>query len=251
MLPSLPCLPQSRTCTGVTEAQRQRLVAKSRMPPSVSMHPGLFGYLCDNSLRLTEAQMALQKEIEAMGKAVMAGSPDEAQLLAWLCELMGATRVVEIGVFRGSTTLALAQALPKCGKVYALDLSRDYMEVGQKYWELAGVSHKIDVRIGPAAASLQTLLDEGLEGCIDFAFIDADKASYDEYYELCLRLVRSGGVVAIDNVLWHGAVLDDALLTTDTDTMHIHQINRKVHTDELVTITMNPIADGLTLCRKR
>jgi len=225
--------------------------SKSQEPPSICAHPGLFGYLCERSLRLTPEQAGLYARIEALPKGRMAGSPDEAQFLAWLCELVGARTCVEVGVFRGSTTTALAGALPEGGVVHALDVTDEYvLPEAREAWQRPGRG-RVDLRVGPATESLRQLLDEGNRGRVDLAFVDANKNDYDAYYELCLALVRPGGIVAVDNVLWHGKVLNPALVALDSDTAAIDALNRKILADERVTITMLPMADGLTLCRKR
>eukprot|EP00927_Polykrikos_kofoidii_P057479 TRINITY_DN51619_c0_g1_i1.p1 TRINITY_DN51619_c0_g1~~TRINITY_DN51619_c0_g1_i1.p1 ORF type:complete len:282 (+),score=35.74 TRINITY_DN51619_c0_g1_i1:41-847(+) len=224
-------------------------MAKSQSLPTVADEPQTFAYLKSNSLRQTDAQKALDKEIASLPRGIMAGSPDEAQFIQVLLQMIGATRVLEVGVFRGSTTLAMALALPPGGTVVAMDIARDFCDTAVPYWRDAGVENKIDLRIGSAVTTLDNLIANGEAGTFDFAFIDADKVSYDDYYERCLKLVRVGGVVGVDNVLWHGKPVEPPS-DHDADTRAIHALNRKIHADERVAMSMLPIADGLTLCVK-
>jgi caffeoyl-CoA O-methyltransferase len=164
-------------------------------------------------------------------------------------ELIGARRTLEIGTFTGYSALAVALALPPDGRVIACDVSEEWTSVGRRYWEKAGVADKIDLRLGPAVETLQGLLANGQRDRFDFAFIDADKASYDAYYELCLQLVRPGGLIAVDNVLWSGKVADASI--TDADTEAIRRLNARLAKDERITLSLVPIGDGVTLARRR
>jgi predicted O-methyltransferase YrrM len=168
--------------------------------------------------------------------------------MALLVKLIGARRTLEIGVFTGYSSLAVALALPPDGQIVACDISAAYTDVGRRHWERAGVAHKIDLRLAPAAETLDALLAEGQHGSFDFAFIDADKTGYDGYYERCLQLLRPGGLIAIDNVLWDGKV---AYPGEDDDTTALQALNAKLQRDERVDVSMLPIGDGLTLARKR
>eukprot|EP00850_Spirogloea_muscicola_P010119 SM000058S18549 [mRNA] locus=s58:517744:519140:+ [translate_table: standard] len=182
-------------------------------------------------------------------RAFMQSAPDETQLLQLLLKLMGARRTIEVGVFTGYSLLATALALPEDGKVIALDITRDFYEIGKPFIEKAGMADKIDFRKGPAVLSLDTILaEEGAEGSFDFAYIDADKANYSKYYERCLRLVRVGGLVAVDNTLWSGQVVGDRY--QDPDTVEIKDLNKLIGWDRRVEISMLAISDGLTLCRR-
>eukprot|EP00850_Spirogloea_muscicola_P017715 SM000155S01644 [mRNA] locus=s155:68891:70266:- [translate_table: standard] len=182
-------------------------------------------------------------------RAFMQSAPDEAQLLQLLLKLMGARRTIEVGVFTGYSLLATVLALPEDGKVIALDITREFYGVGKPFIEKAGVAHKIDFREGPAVTSLDTILaEDGAEGSFDFAYIDADKANYSKYYERCLRLVRVGGLVAVDNTLWSGQVVGDHY--QDPDTVEIKDLNKLIGWDRRVEISMLAISDGITLCRK-
>ena len=168
--------------------------------------------------------------------------------MALLVKLIAAKRTIEIGVFTGYSALTVALALPPEGRVLACDISEEYTAVARRYWQKAGVVDKIDLRIAPALATLDGALAAGEAGHYDFAFIDADKTGYDAYYERCLRLLRVGGLIAIDNVLWNG---DVATKSRDADTLALQALNDKIVRDDRVDMTMLPIGDGVTLARKR
>ncbi|MCE3233977.1 MAG: putative O-methyltransferase [Vampirovibrio sp.] len=217
---------------------------------TIQVDDRLYQYILDVSVREPEILHRLREETARLGGiARMQISPEQGQFMALLVELMGANRMLEVGTFTGYSTLACAMALPPDGKIVACDVSREWTDVGQKYWQEAGVAEKIDLRIGPAADTLQQLLNEGQGNAFDAMFIDADKANYDIYYELGLKLVRPGGLIMIDNVLWSGAVANPA--EQDPDTQAIRELNRQLHTDNRVTLSLVPIADGLTLARRR
>jgi predicted O-methyltransferase YrrM len=208
----------------------------------------LFRYVLEHSLREHEEQRTLRETTRLHPEASMQIAPDEGQFLALLVKLLGACRAVEIGTFTGYSALSIALALPEHGRLLACDISDEFTRVGQPHWERAGVAHKIDLVIGPAVATLDARLAAGEEGSYDFAFIDADKAHYDDYYERCLRLVRAGGLIAFDNTLWGGYV---AKPSRDEETLALQAINIKLHHDERVDIALLTIGDGLTLARKR
>jgi predicted O-methyltransferase YrrM len=168
--------------------------------------------------------------------------------MALLVRLMGARRAVEVGVFTGYSALSVALALPDDGYLLACDVSDAYTRVGKPFWEQAGVAHKIELRLAPARETLEARVAAGETGRYDFAFIDADKKSYDGYYECCLQLVRAGGLIAIDNTLWGGAVARPA---SDADTVALQKLNAKLRDDERIDLSLLPIGDGLTLARKR
>jgi caffeoyl-CoA O-methyltransferase len=174
--------------------------------------------------------------------------PEQGQFMALLVRLMGARRAIEIGTFTGYSALTIALALPADGRLLACDVSDEYTRVGRPFWERAGVAAKIELVLAPATETLDRRLAQGEAGQHDFAFIDADKASYDGYYERCLRLLRPGGLIALDNTLWSGAV---ARPTSDADTLALQALNDKLHRDERVDLSLLPIGDGLTLARKR
>jgi caffeoyl-CoA O-methyltransferase len=184
-------------------------------------------------------------------RAGMQISPEQGALLQMLVKLIGARRTVEIGVFTGYSALAVALALPPDGRVLACDISDEFTRVGRPYWERAGVAHKIELVLEPALHTLDARLATGEAGRYDFAFIDADKASYDGYYERCLKLLRVGGLIAIDNVLWSGRVVQTVDASTDPDTAALQWLNAKLQRDERVDLALLPIGDGLTLARKR
>jgi caffeoyl-CoA O-methyltransferase len=176
-------------------------------------------------------------------------APEQGQLMAFLVTLTGARRALEVGVFTGYSSLAVALAMPPEGRLVACDVSESWTAVARRYWEEAGVAEKISLRLGPATDTLEALLKDGQAGSFDFAFIDADKENYGRYYDLALELVRPGGLIAIDNVLWGGAVADPA--EQDADTQAIRALNARLHHDARIDLTMLPIGDGLTLARKR
>ncbi len=172
--------------------------------------------------------------------------PEQGQFMAMLVKLIAAKQILEIGVFTGYSSLVMALALPDDGRMVACDVSAEATDIAQKYWQQAGVAHKIDLRIAPAVDTLQDLLAAG--ETFDLAFIDADKATYPEYYELCLKLVRSSGVILIDNVLWYGQVADPNV--TDKRTSILRDLNAKIHQDQRVELVMLPIGDGMTVIRR-
>ncbi|HEY9538122.1 MAG TPA: class I SAM-dependent methyltransferase [Kiloniellaceae bacterium] len=200
-------------------------------------------------MRESELQRRLREETAALPGAGMQIAPEQGQFMALLVELTGARRCLEIGTFTGYSALAVAQALPDDGRLVACDVNETTTAVARRYWREAGVAQKIDLRLAPARDTLDVLLAEGAAGSFDFVFIDADKANYDAYYEAALKLLRSGGLIAVDNVLWDGAVIDPA--ADDADTVAIRALNAKIATDQRVTCSMLPLGDGLTLARKR
>jgi len=209
----------------------------------------LYRYLVEHSLREHPAQSALRAATAAHPHAGMQISPEQGQFMTLLVKLLGARRAVEIGVFTGYSALTVALALPDDGRLLACDISDEYTRVGRPYWQEAGVAHKIDLQLAPARATLDARLAAGEAGQYDFAFIDADKSSYDAYYEGCLQLLRPGGLITIDNTLWGGKVAHAA--RNDPDTAALQALNAKLHGDERIDLSMLPIGDGLTLARKR
>lgn len=215
---------------------------------SIGLDDNLYNYLLSVSLREPELFARLRQETDAMPEAMMQISPEQGQFMQMLVKLIGAKNALEIGTFTGYSALAVASALPEDGKLVACDISERFTAVGRPYWEEANVADKIDLRIGPAVDSLDALLAEGQEANFDFAFIDADKTNYANYYERCLKLVRPGGLIAIDNVLWDGSVTNPA--DTSPDTLAIRALNTALKDDERVDISLVPIGDGLTLARR-
>jgi predicted O-methyltransferase YrrM len=216
---------------------------------SVGLDPSLYHYLLSVSLREPEILRQLRLETTELPAARMQIAPDQGQFMAFLVQLLGATKTLDIGVFTGYSALVVALALPEHGRVIACDLDREYTAIAQKYWQQAGVADKIELRLAPAMDTLDALLTTGNQETFDFVFIDADKRNYDNYYERSLRLVRPGGLIVIDNVLWSGRVAEPQ--ERDPRTVAIREFNAKLHTDERIDLSIIPIADGLTLARKR
>ena len=209
----------------------------------------LYAYLLHVSLREPPVMRRLREQTASLEKANMQIGPEQGQFMALLVELMGARNALEVGTFTGYSALAVALALPDDGRLVACDVSEEWTAIARRYWEEAEVAHKIDLRLAPAVETLDGLLAEGCAGTFDFAFIDADKEGYDIYYERALELIRTGGLIALDNTLWEGKVVDPEV--TDDDTVAIRVINSKLAGDERVTLSLLPVGDGLTLARKR
>ena len=216
---------------------------------TLSLTDPLYDYLLKVSLREPPLLVRLREETEALPLAVMQISPEQGQFMALLVELIGARRTLEVGTFTGYSALCVARALPADGQIVACDISAEYTDIARRYWAEAGIADKIDLRLAPALDTLDALLDDGQAGAFDFAFIDADKENYNGYYERCLALLRKGGLVAVDNVLWNGAVVNP--VKQDLDTKAIRALNLQLHQDERVSLSLVPIGDGLALARKR
>jgi len=192
---------------------------------------------------------ALREETASHPSAGMQIAPEQGQLMALLVRMLDARKTLEVGVFTGYSAMVVAKAMGPQGRVIALDVSEPFTAVARRHWRKAGVADRIDLRLRPAIESLEALVAAGEEGTFDFAFIDADKANYANYYEYALRLVRPGGLIAVDNVLWDGKVVDEA--DRSVDTVAIRAFNQKVHADDRVLVSMIPVGDGLTLALKR
>jgi caffeoyl-CoA O-methyltransferase len=216
---------------------------------SISLTDSLYGYLLSVSLREPELLSRLREETAALPYARMQIAPEQGQFMALLVRLLGARRCLEVGVFTGYSSLAVALALPDDGRIVACDVSEEWTSVARRYWAEAGVAHKIDLRLAPALETLEALLVEGEAGCFDFAFLDADKENYLRYYEVVLELVRPGGLIVADNTLWSGRVADPA--NDEASTVALRRFNEQLHRDERVDLSLVPIGDGLTLARKR
>jgi caffeoyl-CoA O-methyltransferase len=216
---------------------------------SINLTEQLHAYLLKVSLRESDILKALRKETSNLPTANMQIAPEQGQFMALLVQLIGARKTIEVGVYTGYSALAVAMVLPDNGQIIACDISEEYTSVARRYWSAAGVSQKIDLRLAPATETLKGLIDEGQSSSFDFAFIDADKESYVDYFELCFDLLRPGGLIAIDNVLWDGAVIDHQ--KQDVDTCAIRTFNQQLLSDDRVDISLVPIADGLTLARKK
>ena len=209
----------------------------------------LYKYFLSVSLREADILRQLREETARLPNAIMQIAPEQGQFMALLIKLLGATKTLEVGVFTGYSSLCVALALPENGKLVACDVSEEYTGVARRYWQSAGVADKIDLRIAPALETLDELLAAGQAETFDFAFIDADKRNYEGYYERSLQLIRPGGLIAIDNVLWSGRVADPQDREKNTQALRV--LNEKLHGDERITLSMVPIADGLTLALKR
>ncbi len=216
---------------------------------TIGLDDALQGYLHRASLREPEPLQRLREETARLPHARMQISPEQGQLMGLLVELVGARRALEVGVFTGYSSLCVALALPADGELVACDVSAEWTAMAERYWQLCGVSHKVRLHLAPASETLARLVANGEAGTYDFAFIDADKPRYGEYYERCLELLRPGGLVAVDNALWSGRVADDAV--QDGGTRAIRALNERVHGDERVTASLVPIGDGMLLARKR
>ena len=209
----------------------------------------LADYIQSIFLREPDILRQLREETAKLSMAQMQISAEQGQFMALLVQLIGAKKTLEIGVFTGYSALAVALALPNDGKVIACDISEEYMAIAKDFWGRAGVSEKIDLRIAPALETLEKLITEGEAESFDLAFIDADKRNYENYYERVLTLLRPGGLILIDNVLWSGKVVDPTI--TDKQTQAIREFNQKLHQDSRINLSLIAIADGLTLALKR
>lgn len=216
---------------------------------TIGLSPDLHEYVLSVQPALTDAQQRLREETATLSNGGMQISAEQGHFMGLLIKILGAKKTLEIGVFTGYSSLTTALALPDDGKIVALDVSEAFTSVARRYWAEAGVAHKIDLHIAPALETLESLLASGEAGTFDFAFIDADKPNYDHYYEAALKLVRTGGVIAIDNTLWAGKVVEEDVQDDDTNAFRV--LNAKIAKDERVDRTLTPIGDGLTLCRKR
>ncbi|MGH6931509.1 MAG: class I SAM-dependent methyltransferase [Dongiaceae bacterium] len=209
----------------------------------------LYDYVLRSSLREPPLLAELRGETAKLPMHQMQIAPDQGQFMGLLIEMLGARQAIEVGTFTGYSSLVVALAMPADGKIIACDLSLEYTAIARRYWARAGVAHKIDLKLAPALETLAELISAGRSDSFDFAFIDADKNNYDSYYEAVLKLLRPGGMVAIDNVLWNGTVIETD--KNDEDTVAIRKLNAKLKDDARVTLSMVPIGDGLTLARKR
>jgi caffeoyl-CoA O-methyltransferase len=218
---------------------------------TIQVTDGLYDYLLSVSSREPEVLARLRRETaERTGDRFrMQISPEQGQFMFLLARLVGARKALEVGVFTGYSSLAVAMALPEDGRLVACDVSEEWTSIARRYWQEAGVADRIDLRRAPALETLDGLLDAGDAGTFDFAFIDADKGNYAAYYERVLALLRPGGLVAVDNTLWSGRVADAS--ESDPDTVAIRAFNEMVHHDDRVDLSLLPVGDGLTLALKR
>ncbi len=215
---------------------------------TLTLNDDLYQYLLDVSLRETPIQRRLREETARMEMAGMQISPEQGQFMALLVALMGARNTLEVGVFTGYSALCVAGALPEDGRILACDVSEEWTSIARRYWKEAGVDGKIELRLAPATETLAALIKGGEKGRFDFAFIDADKENYGVYFEQCLELLRPGGLIAVDNTLWSGSVLDTE--DQSKDTKAIRELNEALRKDSRIRLSLVPIGDGLTLAMK-
>ena len=211
--------------------------------------PEIDDYLVAVSPEQDPYRQALRLATAGLPGAALLISPGQGRLMALLTRLMGARRAIEVGVFTGYSALCVAQALPDDGQLVACEINEDYADLARRFWQEAGVAHKIDLRLAPALQTLDTLLDTGESGRFDLGFIDADKRNYAGYFDRMLRLLRPGGLILIDNVLWGGRVVDPSF--DDPDTVAIRLLNQRLRDDARVDVSLLPISDGLMLAYKR
>jgi predicted O-methyltransferase YrrM len=216
---------------------------------TIGLDSSLYRYFLSVSVEEPEVLRLLREETATHPLSQMQIAPEQGQFMAFLTRLIQARKTLEIGVFTGYSSLVVALSLPGDGQIVACDVDEEFTAIARRYWQQAGVTDKIDLRLAPALDTLTQLLREGEANSFDFAFIDADKSNYDAYYELALQLVRPQGVIAIDNVLWGGKVADQAV--QDSRTQAIRDLNQKIHQDPRVFSVIVPIADGLTLAIKQ
>jgi caffeoyl-CoA O-methyltransferase len=219
------------------------------MNKTITFTPELYEYLVERNLNETDVQRRLREHTETLPSSELQIAPEQAAFLQVLVALKGARRAIEIGVYTGYSALAVALAMPDDGTVVACDVSEEWTAIAREYWEQAGVADRIDLRLAPALETLDQLTADGGADRFDFAFIDADKVTYPEYYERCLTLLRPGGLIVMDNTLWEGKLTDPSY--TDPDTEAIRAINRTVHDDPRVVSSLVNVADGMTLAVKR
>lgn len=216
---------------------------------TLNMSDELYDYLQKVSLREPEVLKKLRDATENEELSNMRSAPEQGQFMAMLLRLIGARRVIEVGTFTGYATLWMAQALPEDGEIITCDVSEQWTFLAHRFWETAGVLPKVRLELRPALETLDMLLKQGEEEAFDFAFIDADKVNYGDYFDRCLKLIRSGGLIAVDNVLWGGRVIDDS--DEEESTQAIRAFNLKLINDSRIDLSMLPLADGLTLALKR
>lgn len=216
---------------------------------SMGLDDDVQAYLLAHSLREPDVMRRLREETARLPEHNMQVAPEQGQFLALMVELTGAERIVEVGTFTGYSSLAMARAMPETGRLIACDIDPDFTAIARRYWQEAGVDHKIDLRLGPGTETLAELVEELGHESVDMAFIDADKPNYYTYYERCLDLLRPGGLIAVDNVLWSGRVADPKDVSANTTALKA--FNDRLAKDDRVTISMLPLADGVTLARKR
>lgn len=216
---------------------------------TLSLDDALYRYLLDVSLRETPLQARLREETAALAVAQWQIAPEQGQFMAMLVQLTGARRLLEVGTFTGYSALSMAQAMPQEGQLLCCDIDEQYTSIARRYWEEAGVAERIQLRLAPALETLGALVREGRAESFDLIFIDADKTNYPAYLEHALVLARPGGLILFDNTLWSGRVLEAR--PDSADTRAIQSLNRRLKLDQRVDLSLLPLGDGLTLCRKR
>lgn len=216
---------------------------------SIGLEAELQDYLLDNSLREHDLLIELRQQTARMKEANMQIAPEQGQFMALLARLIGVRRYLEVGTFTGYSALAVMLALPEQAEATCLDISPEWTEIAQRFWIRAGINERMHLHLAPALETLDSLIRDGWSGDYDMAFIDADKGGYADYYDRCLELVRPGGLILIDNTLWSGRVADPD--DDDEDTAAIRAFNRRVHDDHRVDLSMLPLADGVTVARRR
>ena len=216
---------------------------------TLNLDDRLYRYLLDHSVRETGLMRELREVTMQQEMSRMQIAPEQGQFMALLVELLGAERIIEIGTFTGYSALCMAEALPVHGELVCCDVSEEWTDIGRPFWRRSGVEDRIRLRIAPALDTLDALLEQGDSGRFDMAFIDADKTNYLNYFERCLVLLRTGGLLMFDNTLWSGSVANPE--DQDADTQALRELNDRLLSDERVSISLVPIGDGLTLARKR
>ena len=215
---------------------------------TIKLNENLRNYLINSSVKEPKVLRDLRRETSFLDESQMQISPEQGTFLSFLVQILGARHTLDIGVFTGYSSLVVALQLPQDGFVTACDTNVDWTNIAKKYWKMANIEDKVNLYIAPAIDTLDALIADGKEEMYDFSFIDADKISYQKYFERSLSLVRKGGVIAIDNVLWAGKVLDSH--DNEPATRAIREFNKKLYNDDRVSISMIPIGDGLTLAKK-
>ena len=216
---------------------------------TILMDDQLLEYLRQNSVREPDVLQELREETQKLSNSGMQISPEQGQLMAMLVKLVNARKIVEIGTFTGYSSTVMALAMPEDSQLIAFDISEEYTRTARIFWKKAGVDQRVKLVLGNAKESLNDFLQAGEQESVDLAFIDADKSSYAEYYECCLKLIRPGGLILVDNVLWSGQVADASNHDKDTEALRI--FNAALSSDQRVDLCMVPIGDGLTIARKR
>jgi predicted O-methyltransferase YrrM len=216
---------------------------------TLNMNDSIHAYLLDTTVNEPPVLAELREETGALPTSMMQIGPEQGAFMAWMIKALGVRRAIEIGTYTGYSSLAMARALPPDGKLICCDVSEEFTSIARRYWEKAGLADRIELKIAPASQTIAALIADGHAGTFDFAFIDADKLGYDAYYEGCLTLLRAGGTIAIDNVLWSGKVAEPS--ASDENTVALRKLNAKIGRDPRVDACTIPVGDGITLARKR